>query len=135
VDDGKDMLALGKIFLEQNGQFSVTTAVSAPVALALLKSENFDVIVSDYQMPEMDGIVFLRRVRDTGNTIPFILFTVWEREKNITRALNEGADSYIQKGIDARSRYAELSDAIIAARESRAIKEKQWKEGKSGYLL
>ncbi len=129
VDDEEDVLALGKIFLEQNGRFSVTTACSAPVALTLLKSGNFDVIVSDYQMSEMDGILFLRKIRNAGNTIPFILFTVWEREKNITRALNEESGSYIQKGIDARARYAELGDAITDTLENRKIRKNgEWKE-------
>ncbi|MDO9034438.1 MAG: response regulator, partial [Methanoregula sp.] len=51
VDDEPGLLDIGKRFLERTGDFSVTIIDSAPAALALLKKENFDAIISDYQMP------------------------------------------------------------------------------------
>ena len=75
VDDEENLLDISKLFLERSGQFNVDTVTSAPAALALLNSKNYDAIISDYQMPEMDGIEFLKKVRTSGNTIPFILFT------------------------------------------------------------
>ena len=74
VDDESAMLEVSKRFLEQSGQFSVDTVTSAQAALTLMDSKTYDSIVSDYQMPEMDGIEFLKKVRSSGNTIPFILF-------------------------------------------------------------
>lgn len=66
VDDDPGILDIGKQFLEQSGDFAVMTATSAPDAIQLLGQERFEVIVSDYQMPEMNGIAFLKQVRMTG---------------------------------------------------------------------
>jgi len=97
VDDEAPLLDIAKIYLERTGDFSVGTATSAPEALVLLQEQAFDAIVSDYQMPEMDGIAFLQQVRKSGDTIPFILFTGRGREEVVIQALNEGADFYPRK--------------------------------------
>ena len=60
VDDEPDLLELGKLFLEQGGQFSVSTAESGAIALEMMKEQTFDAIISDYQMPECNGIRFLQ---------------------------------------------------------------------------
>ena len=88
VDDEQNLLDIGKIFLEKCGHFSVDTITSAHGALSLIQSKNYDAIVSDYQMPDMDGIEFLREIRGSGNTIPFILFTGRGREEVVIQALN-----------------------------------------------
>ncbi|MGB8219698.1 MAG: response regulator [Methanoregula sp.] len=75
VDDDPGLLEIGKLFLEGQGQFNVDTITSAQAALTLLNTKTYDAIISDYQMPEMDGIELLKRVRATNKTIPFILFT------------------------------------------------------------
>ncbi len=115
VDDEPGLLEIGKLFLEQNGQFSVDIITSAPAALALLDTKTYDAIISDYQMPEMDGIEFLKKVRISGKTIPFILFTGRGREEVVIQALNAGADSYLQKGGEPKSQFAELQSKILQA--------------------
>lgn len=119
VDDESAMLEVSKRFLEQSGQFSVDTVTSAQAALTLMDSKTYDSIVSDYQMPEMDGIEFLKKVRSSGNTIPFILFSGRGREEVVIQALNEGADFYLQKGGEAKSEFAELSHKIRQAVQQR----------------
>ncbi len=54
-------LKIVKLFLEESGDFTVRTYSHVSDALKALSSENFDVIISDYQMPEMDGIDSSRR--------------------------------------------------------------------------
>ncbi|MCK4270738.1 MAG: response regulator, partial [Methanogenium sp.] len=56
VDDEPDLLELTKIYLEKTGDFTVDTAASACEAMEMIKATTYDAIVSDYQMPEMDGI-------------------------------------------------------------------------------
>ncbi len=99
VDDEPMLLELAKIFLEQTGDFRVDTLTSAPAALDILTRTSYDCIISDYQMPVMDGIVFLKTVRSRGNALPFIIFTGKGREEVVIEALNSGADFYLQKGV------------------------------------
>lgn len=117
VDDEQDLLSLGKLFLEKGGDFTVTTTTSPEEVIRMVSGESFDAIISDYQMPGMDGIELLKRVRGMGLSIPFILFTGKGREEVVIEAINNGADFYLQKGGDARSQFAELRHKILAALE------------------
>ena len=72
-------------------------------ALQKIDQYPYDVIVSDYQMPEKDGIELLKQVRATRPSLPFILFTGRSREEIAIQALNEGADFYIQKAGDPKA--------------------------------
>jgi len=112
VDDEVDLLDLGKEFLEKSGGFFVDTAVSADTARSVMTESTFDAIVSDYQMPGEDGITFLKSVRDTHGTIPFILFTGRGREEVVIEAINNGVDFYLQKGGNAGAQFAELAHKI-----------------------
>ncbi|MDD1685815.1 PAS domain S-box protein [Methanoregula sp.] len=112
VDDEPALLEVGKLFLEQRGKFTVDTITSAQGALTLLDTTSYDAIISDYQMPGMDGLALLKEVRSSGNKIPFILFTGRGREEVVIQALNAGADFYLQKGGEPKSQFAELSNKI-----------------------
>jgi PAS domain S-box-containing protein len=119
VDDEPDLLELGKLFLEQFQGFSVDVHTSAQEALAMPEFRSYDAIVSDYQMPEMNGIEFLRTVRERFGDIPFILFTGRGREVVVIDAINSGADFYLQKGGDPQAQFAELAHKIKIAVERR----------------
>jgi|GEM_PF-686447 len=115
VDDEPDLLAIGKLFLESTGEFSVTVKASAEEGLEALKEPFFEAVISDFQMPDMDGLTFLKAIRAGGNDIPFIIFTGRSREEVVIEALNAGADFYLQKGGDPRPQFAELSAKIRQA--------------------
>jgi PAS domain S-box-containing protein len=119
VDDEPELLELGKVFLERGGDFFVLTAASAAEGLDLLSRQQFDAIISDYQMPVMDGIELLKRVRANYNGIPFILFTGRGREEVVIEAINNGADFYLQKGGDPKAQFAELRHKLLIALERR----------------
>ena len=123
VDDEPDLCELAKLFLEQSGEFTVTTYTSAKDALSSRDIRTCDAIVSDYQMPEIDGIQFLRSVRSTVGNIPFILFTGRGREEIVIQAINFGADFYLQKGGDPGAQFAELAHKIRIAVERREAKD------------
>ena len=115
VDDEPALRDIGKLFLERTGDFSVAPVGSASDALELLRKERFEAIVSDYQMPGVDGIAFLKSIRAQGNKISFIIFTGRGREEAAIEALNNGADFYLQKGGDPKSQFVELAHKIRTA--------------------
>jgi len=115
VDDEPMLLELAKVFLERSGDFQVDTVTSAPAALDILTRTSYDCIISDYQMPVMDGIAFLKTVRSRGSVVPFIIFTGKGREEVVIEALNNGADFYLQKGGDPKAQFAELGHKIRQA--------------------
>lgn len=119
VDDEPVLLDLAKIFLEQSGSFRVELLGSVHEALERMQDGGFDAVVSDYQMPEMNGIAFLKTVRARWPDMPFIIFTGRGREEVVIEALNCGADHYLQKGGDPRSQFAELGHFILRAVERR----------------
>lgn len=108
VEDRLDLLQAGRDYLENSGDFQVTTIGSATDAVSLLSSHSFDAILSDYQMPGMNGIELLKHIRASGDSIPFILFTGKGDEEIAIEALNNGADFYLQKGDNPETQFATL---------------------------
>lgn len=123
VDDEPDLLDIGRLYLERSGDFKVDTELSAKTALEKIRTCPYDIIISDYSMPEMDGIQFLKTIRSHCRNIPFILFTGKSREDVVIDALNSGADYYIQKGGDPKAQFAELHSLIQQAVRRHRIEE------------
>ncbi len=115
VDDETGVLEISKLFLEKKGTIKVDTAISATDALEKMSRHSYDAVVADYLMPGIDGIEFLKILRERSIDIPFILFTRKERNAVVIEALHSGADYYIQKGIDVESQFAELEHLISCA--------------------
>ena len=124
VDDEIHMRDSFKQFMEYQFDVNVEAAPSPLIAFDMMKEKEFDAIVSDYQMPEMDGLEFLRKLRSSGSDIPFILFTGRGREEVVIEALNSGADYYMQKGGNPSSLFAELNYYLKLSVEKRR-KERQ----------
>lgn len=98
VDDDPDFADLTATFLEREDEgFDVVTASSARDALELLDENHFDCIVSDYDMPGMNGIDFLRAVREDYPERPFVLFTGKGSEEVASEAISAGVTDYMQK--------------------------------------
>ncbi len=119
VDDEPGLTGIAKRFLERSGECQVDIANSAADALVLLKKIQYDAIVSDYMMPDMDGITFLKTVRSGNPTTPFIVFTGKGREEVVIEALNNGADFYLQKGGEPAVQFTELQSKIRKGVEQR----------------
>jgi PAS domain S-box-containing protein len=108
VDDDIVSLETTKEILEMNKNIKITSVDSANEAIRILKEQEFDVIVSDYQMPQKDGLKLLAQLRERGIETPFILFTGKGREDVAIKALNLGANYYINKNGRPETVYGEL---------------------------
>ena len=100
VDDEPDVAEVTAEFLQRraDAEASVVIETEASAGLDRLESERFDAVVSDYEMPGMDGIEFLERVRERNPELPFILFTGRGSEDLASRAISAGVTDYVQKG-------------------------------------
>ncbi|OLS23608.1 MAG: Sporulation kinase E [Candidatus Heimdallarchaeota archaeon LC_3] len=121
IDDEKDFLSLIRRSLEKlsYGRIKAEISFSAKQALDLLEKKSIDVIVSDYQMPEMNGLELLTELRKQGNTVPFIILTGRGKEEVVIQALNMGADFYLQKGGDVKTLFTELVHFIMISTDLR----------------
>lgn len=136
VDDEPGLVALLRHYLLETGEFEVATAGSGPEALALLVRFRIDVVVSDYQMPGMNGIELLRECRRRFGDLPFILFTGRGREEIVIEAIEHGVDFYLQKGGDAAAQFAELAHKCRqAVRRHRAEEELRASEERNRRII
>lgn len=113
VDDERDLLELAQNFFEKEIEhIELLVAPSAEEGLDLMEEEQVDVVVSDYSMPEMDGIDFLEKLRSEGNDVPFIILTGQGEEDVAMRALNIGANRYQRKNKGFEDQFRELAQII-----------------------
>ncbi|WP_319579643.1 response regulator [uncultured Methanospirillum sp.] len=119
VDDEPVLLDLGSFYLTQREHFTVDTASNGKEALERLEKHPYQIVVSDYDMPYMNGIELLREVKKRSPNQPFIIFTGKGREEVVIDALNLGADFYLQKGGEPKAQYTELAHKCRRATERR----------------
>ncbi len=113
VDDEEGIREQAKLFLERkNDNFDVRVKSDGRSALDELKGEDFDVIIADYLLPEMNGLELLEKLRDDEKDIPFILLTGKGKEEVAMEALNLGADKYYKKISDPKEQYEDLAKAL-----------------------
>ena len=99
VDDNRNLIELtAKSLKREDDIFTILTETSAADGLDRLDADRVDCIVSDHDMPRMDGIEFLRTVRDEHGDLPFVLFTGKGSEQVASDAISAGVTDYIQKG-------------------------------------
>jgi CheY-like chemotaxis protein len=130
VDDEPADLEITRIFLKREAKdgFEIVSVLSAKEALERLKAGGFDIVISDYRMPGMDGIEFLEALRKNENVtnhIPFILFTGKGGEQVAKAAFNKGADRYIAKNGNTANQCSELACAVRELVTERMVKPKR----------
>lgn len=136
VDDEPGFADLTATFLERfNGQFATSTAESAQEGLDFLAKNHVDCIVSDHDMPGMDGLAFLQAVRATNPDLPFILFTGRGSEEIASDAISAGVSDYMQKG-SGNEQYTVLGQRIQnAVNRDRTRVQKQEVETRAKTIL
>jgi CheY-like chemotaxis protein len=129
IDDERDLADMAALFLERECDALETDSVTSPEdALARLKAGDFDCVVSDYDMPTMNGLELLDAVRDEHPELPFVLFTGKGSEEIASEAISAGVSGYHQKetGVD---QYTVLANAVEKHRAERALHESERRFG------
>ena len=103
VDDFSTMRRIVRGLLKELGFTNVDEAEDGVVALAKLKSEHFDFVVSDWNMPNMTGIDLLRAIRAEPALahLPVLMVTAEAKKENIIEAAKAGASGYVVKPFTA----------------------------------
>lgn len=114
VDDEEETRTAIESALEgESDRLDVATAETPRVALEILENEAVDCVLSDYRMPEMDGLEFLSRVRENWPELPFILYTGKGSEAVAGEAISTDVTAYVRKGGQPDSTH--LSEQILTA--------------------
>ncbi len=126
VDDNPELTELTKIYLEkEREEFNVVTTTNAVEAIEELQNGEFDCVVSDYDMPNTDGIELLKIVRETQPNLPFVLFTAKGAESIASEAFSAGATDYMQKDVGG-DQYEILAGRIESAVEQYRMQQQFW---------
>ena len=122
VDDDQGIREFLEIMLTKEG-YNVTVANDAMKALSRCKKEHFDLILTDLKMPKVDGIEFLKSVKDVCPETMVILITAYASPETAVSAMKEGAYDYIEKGVDIDELKSIISSALdkTGVRESDAL--------------
>jgi PAS domain S-box-containing protein len=117
VDDDPGLTDVASEFLErEDDRIDVVTATSAPAGLDTLAEDDVDCVVSDYEMPRMDGLEFLEAIREEYGDLPFILYTGKGSETIASEAISRGVTDYLQKQTDP-DQYTLLANRVTNAVE------------------
>lgn len=111
VDDEPVLLDICRIYLLKYG-ITVTTASSVRDALRFMESKTFDLILSDYEMPEIDGAGFLDILRERHIDLPFVIFSGQAPDKMPAGIFSNGSVYYVRKGGEPRKMFDELAGRI-----------------------
>ncbi|MBK8523069.1 MAG: chemotaxis response regulator CheY [Betaproteobacteria bacterium] len=99
VDDFSTMRRIVRNLLKELGFVNVDEAEDGAIALQKLQAGDFDFVVSDWNMPNMDGLTLLQTIRATPNLkhLPVLMITAEAKKENIIAAAQAGASGYIVK--------------------------------------
>ncbi|MDR5674484.1 PAS domain S-box protein [Halalkaliarchaeum sp. AArc-GB] len=117
VDDEPDFAEVAAEFLRRrDGRFEMMIETDPAAALERLSEENVDCVVSDYEMPSLDGLELLERIREQYPDLPFVLYTSEGSEQLASEAISAGVTDYLQKE-SGTGQYAILANRIENAVE------------------
>ena len=117
VDDNKDGLLVRKALLEEQG-FLITTAMNGEEALEALSEGKFDLMITDFKMPKMDGIELIRRVRPLQPDLSIILISGFADALGLDEK-STGADVVINKGAHEIANLMRSVSRMLARRAGR----------------
>mgnify|MGYP001068177483 FL=1 len=111
VDDFATMRKIVRNILKQLGFNNIEEADDGNSALTQLKSQSFDFVVTDWNIPNMSGLELVKAIRADGNLkhIPLLMVTAEALKENIVAAVKAGVNDYVVKPFDAKT----MSDKLV----------------------
>lgn len=117
IDDEADIGDLLKLNLESTGEFKVTVVNSGEAGVKKAKETNFDLIITDFYMPGMDGGEVIDELKSLKPNMPVLLFSIYhDDESTIGPSIKEKADGIISKPIEHSQLYAVIKEAVAKKR-------------------
>lgn len=133
VDDEKDYCEVLKMILESNG-YTTETCLNGREALNILEKSSFDVVISDINMPVMDGYELLKEIKNREYDTEVIVLTAFGTIEKAVETMKSGAYTYVTKGSDPEELLIEIrkiKDMRTAVIKNRVLEEKV----RGGYML
>lgn len=127
IDDSEDYLALIRSLFYQKtdgSEFELLQLSDPHELLNQVDSLVVDVIISDYDMPGLNGIALYQSLNRLGHSIPFIILTGKSSEEVVMDSLNAGIDYYLEKGVNTHVMFSQLLNFISKAVEQKRTLEK-----------
>lgn len=115
VDDEPEILKTLKRILSRKG-YEAITFENPMKALDYLKTEQVHLILTDLKMPEMDGVQFLLKIKQSYPTLPVILLTAYASIETAVTAIQQGAFDYIRKPFEIKKIYELVEKALESSK-------------------
>ncbi len=115
VDDSRTIRNIQKNVLKQLGHTDIVEAEDGVKALAIFKQQPPDLMLVDWNMPNMDGITLIRKVRETDKTVPIIMCTTEAEKSRVLEAIKAGVNNYIVKPFTVESLGEKISQTMAKA--------------------
>lgn len=123
VDDAEINLILFQALVKRMDSSESKTFSDAPQGLAWAQSHDIDLVIVDYMMPEMDGIEFISRLRDTPGKkdVPVLMITANDQKQTRYRALDAGATDFLTKPVDKIEFIARATNMLMLGASRKAL--------------
>ncbi len=112
VDDSSVMRKIIRRLLEEVGVLSTQEAADGVEAMALFNANGFDLVLTDWNMPNMNGLELVQAIRATNSKVPIIMITTEAEKARIATAINAGASDYMVKPFDKETLCSMLSNRL-----------------------
>jgi len=103
VDDSRTIRNIQKNVLKQIGHEDIVEANDGVEALKAIGAERPDLVLVDWNMPNMDGLSLVKKVRETDKTLPMIMVTTEAEKARVVEALKAGVNNYVAKPFDPQT--------------------------------
>lgn len=113
ADDSKTMLRIISNTLKRIGEDDIDTALDGQIALQLFNENQYDLILTDWNMPVMNGLELVQNIRKSNKDIPIIMITTEGGKTEVIKALRAGVNNYIVKPFTPQVLKQKLSDIIF----------------------